>query len=1017
MARELCAKYNKRARKNLKVTAKRSFFSALQTGCIFFTAYAINGLAFYLGSKIIYAGEKGGDAGTVFAVVLLILDSSFVVAQFAPFMDTFAKAALAGAVIQELVDAGQLSQTQMEKRRVSLRNCRMEFVGVTFAYPARPTANVLKGCSLKILPGSFTAIVGSSGSGKSTLISLLTGLYNYSGKILIGGQELRDLDLPHLRKQFSVVEQDPFLFAGSVYENICSSVIGQELPEDVLKERFKRAINSAALNFFEDLPRGIHTRVGDGLEFSGGQKQRICLARALLREPAVLFLDEPTSALDARSETTVVRAVKAAVNSGVTVVMVSHRLSTILEADSVIVLQDGQVAEQGAPRALSAYDGLFRRMLEVQRTDLHDVEDRDWGKSHLWEKADASAVNLTTHDNMCSSAPKDCGNENLQRMPSMMVGIMGLLKPDWAIICAGILAASVSGGLLLGEAIAFGNLVDLLNDMGGSKDFQQRINLFCLMFFALACVALISWVGSGTCLGLASARLVRRVQSQLLEKLLCLDMKWFLTEGRSVDHLMGTFTKDIGDLGCLSGPALGTIVTTSVSILGGIVLATSVSWRISLVLLCAVPVILFAGYARFQVLSSADNRRRTAYREANREAAEACHGRRTVTIFGLEMHILENYRLTLTRSYYHSRPWIVVSNLLLAAAFAVTYFVYALAYWWGAKQIRLGNATQKEFFTVLPALLFSAQSAGQLFSLTPEISRAKAAASNILQLLAQRSNASLSELHTRGLAFEPVSAGNDNDCNVASKSPVVAFEDVYLEYSSSDRKPALSGVNLQILPGQTVALVGPSGAGKSSVISLIERLYDPTRGRIRFKGVDVRYSDTHQIRERLGLVTQEPYLLPGSIMFNIRLGARTNQVLSDADIQHACKQVGMHDFITSLPDGYNTDCGSIGSSKLSGGQRQRLALARALVRRPELLLLDEVTSALDAHSEEQIQAALAAGAKDRTTVVVAHRLASIQHADNIYVFDKGAVVEAGTHAELVAKGGLYRTLAKAQNLI
>jgi len=1018
MARELCAKHDERAHDNLKVTARRSIFSALQIGCIYFTAYAINGLAFYLGSQMVVAGDKGGDAGTIFAVVLLILDSSFVVAQFAPFMDTFAKAELAGAAIQEIVDARHSSQIPMiEKKRVSLRNCHLEFTDVTFAYPARPTAIVLNRCSLGIPPGSFTAIVGCSGSGKSTLISLLAGLYNYSGNIHIGGQELRNLDLSHVRRQISVVEQDAVLFAGSIYDNICSSAVGQDLPEKVLEERCRWASQAAALNFLEDLPRGIHTRIGDGLELSGGQKQRICLARALLREPAVLLLDEPTSALDAQSEMTVVRAVKAAVNSGVTVIMVAHRLSTILETDRVVVMQDGHVVEQGAPRALSAHDGLLRSMLEAQKTSFHDIEGHAVENSQSCGTPDASIMNAAAHDTLCSPAPTDCGKEDLRRMLTIMIGLGRLLRPEWPIICLGAMAASVSGGLLLGEAIIFGNLVDLLNDLGQIKDFRQRANLFCLMFFALACIALVLWVGCGTCFGLSAARLVTRVQSQLFAKLLGLDMDWFLAEGRSVNQLMGAFTKDIGDLSCLSGPALGTIVTTSVSVIGGVILAMSVSWRISVVLLCAVPVMLSAGYARLQILNSADNRGRAAYREANRDAAEACHSKRTVTIFGLESHILAKYRSTLTRSYRRSRPFIVVSNVLLAAAFAITYFVYALAYWWGAKQVRLGNATQKDFFTVLPALLFSAQSTGQLFSLTPEISRAKAAASSILQLLGQGSNVLVTGPHSKSSTSASTSTTNLGDVKRASGSPVVALEDVFFGYNSTNGNTALDGVSLQVLSGQIVAFVGPSGAGKSTALSLIERFHDPTRGIIRFEGVDIRHLDVRRVRDQMGLVTQEPYLLPGSITYNIRLGARTNQFLSDAEIQQACKQVGMHDFVSSLPDGYNTECGSIGSSKLSGGQRQRLSLARALVRQPKLLLLDEVTSALDAHSEEHIQASLAAGAKSRTTIIVAHRLASIQHADKIYVFDKGAVVETGTHSELMTRDGFYRTLAKAQHLI
>lgn len=199
-------------------------------------------------------------------------------------------------------------------------------------------------------------------------------------------------------------------------------------------------------------------------------------------------------------------------------------------------------------------------------------------------------------------------------------------------------------------------------------------------------------------------------------------------------------------------------------------------------------------------------------------------------------------------------------------------------------------------------------------------------------------------------------------------------------------------------------------------MALIERFYDTTDGAILYDGVDIRDMDVRTLRSHMGLVSQDPDLFSGSIMYNIKLGAPSGQSVTEEEVQAACKKCGLHDFITSLPEGYNTDCGSSSSSQMSGGQKQRLAIARALVRNPELLLLDEPTSALDAHSEAHVQNTLAEAAKGRTTVIVAHRLASIQHVDRIFVFEHGRIVAQGTHTELVAEGGLYASMAKAQSL-
>lgn len=212
-----------------------------------------------------------------------------------------------------------------------------------------------------------------------------------------------------------------------------------------------------------------------------------------------------------------------------------------------------------------------------------------------------------------------------------------------------------------------------------------------------------------------------------------------------------------------------------------------------------------------------------------------------------------------------------------------------------------------------------------------------------------------------------------------------------------------------------MALVGRSGAGKTSTISLIERFYDPTSGAILLDGIDIRSVPVSQHRARISLVAQDPDLFSGSVAFNVGLGARPGHVATIEEIITACKAVGIHEFISSLPDGYETQCGNNGS-QLSGGQKQRVAIARAYIRDPEILLLDEATSALDSHSEAQIQHAIQAASRKRTTIMIAHRLTSVQKADRILVFDKGMVVEQGRHEELIRGGGIYEQMIRAQCL-
>jgi ATP-binding cassette subfamily B protein len=238
----------------------------------------------------------------------------------------------------------------------------------------------------------------------------------------------------------------------------------------------------------------------------------------------------------------------------------------------------------------------------------------------------------------------------------------------------------------------------------------------------------------------------------------------------------------------------------------------------------------------------------------------------------------------------------------------------------------------------------------------------------------------------------------------------VSFESVRFSYPSRPQHAVLADFSLAIEPGQTVALVGPSGAGKSTVFQLLQRFYDIEGGSLRVDGVDVRELALDDLRRHIAVVPQEATIFSGSVLDNIRYGRPD---ASEDEARAAARAARVEDFVLRLPDGYNTEVGERGL-RLSGGQRQRLAIARAILKDAPLLLLDEATSALDAESERAVQSALETAMRGRTTIVIAHRLATVQRADRIFVLDHGGIVDAGTHAELIARGGLYGRLAALQ---
>jgi ATP-binding cassette subfamily B protein len=334
---------------------------------------------------------------------------------------------------------------------------------------------------------------------------------------------------------------------------------------------------------------------------------------------------------------------------------------------------------------------------------------------------------------------------------------------------------------------------------------------------------------------------------------------------------------------------------------------------------------------------------------------------------------------------------VLVAFIIIATSAALLWGLYQGTQAVMAGRISAGHLGQTVLYVIILASAFAVL--GEVYG---DLLRAAGATERLMELLGTRSPIAS--------PAQPVAAA------MPVRGSSVRFESLEFHYPSRPQRPALRNFSLDVQPGETVAIVGPSGAGKSTVFSLLLRFYDPQTGRIVLDGVPTTTLSLEALRQRVGIVPQDAVIFSSSALENIRYGRPD---ASDDAVRAAAHAAFAHEFIEALPQGYDTFLGERGV-RLSGGQRQRIAIARAMLKNPPLLLLDEATSALDAESERMVQAALESAMRDRTTLVIAHRLATVQKADRIVVLDQGRLVEQGTHAELVAQGGVYAGLAALQ---
>nr|WP_030749950.1 ABC transporter ATP-binding protein [Streptomyces griseus] len=888
----------------------------------------------------------------------------------------------------------------------------VEFDDVTFGYSGdRP---VLDGFSLELRAGETVALVGSSGSGKSTVSLLLPRFYDVSrGAVLVGGHDVRELTLESLRSAIGLVPEDSFLFSDTVRANIAYGV------PDATDEQVEAAARAArADRFIAELPDGYDTKVGEhGLTLSGGQRQRVALARAILTDPRLLVLDDATSAVDAKVEHEIHEALKA-VMAGRTTLLIAHRRSTLGLADRIAVLDGGRLADLGTHEELQERSALYRRLLTdpdelggvspghlLKAAPAAPAEDaglraeldaefdaergitpalwvRDDSRDRAAKAAGATPELLAAVDALPPAADTPDVDEARAVEPEASYGLRRLLRGFGAplLISLGLVALDAGAGLLLPVLIRHG--------------IDEGVNRLAIgavwAASALALVTvLVQWVAQTAetrMTGRTGERVLYALRLKIFAQLQRLGLDYY--ERELTGRIMTRMTTDVDAMSSFLQTGLVTAFVSVVTFFGIMVALLVLDLQLALVVFATLPALALATYWFRRSSVKAYELARERISVVNADLQESVAGLRIVQAFGRERagaaRFAERgdaYREARVRGQWLISVYFPFVTLLSSGAAAAVMVV-------GADRIEAGTLTT-----------------GALVAYLLYIDLFFAPVQQLSQVFDGYQQAAVSLGRMQELLQEPTStAAAAEPREVLSLRGELAFEDVSFAYGTEEA--ALTGIDLRIPAGQTVAFVGETGAGKSTLVKLVARFYDPTSGRVTADGADLRDLDLTSYRHRLGVVPQEAYLFAGTVRDAIAYG---RPGATDAEVEAAARAAGAHDMIATLDGGYLHEVAERGRN-LSAGQRQLIALARAELVDPDVLLLDEATAALDLATEAQVNAATERLSGRRTTLIVAHRLTTAARADRVVVMDHGRVAEDGSHGELLARGGRYAAL-------